>query len=115
LVSKSGKIIPGDTHPTAREHGELIKSHLATHPSAKAEDLSHYAVGGYDGKQHMFLKTKSKAGAAGMVKAFDKLPHHSSDLITHDHYEKGKIQNPGATPIKRARVYQNLRRYASVT
>jgi hypothetical protein len=118
IIHPNGKVISGNDHKTANYHQEvtyhaLQKNAKSKHPdpSLRGHHFSHYAEDLNTGKLN--IRTYTKRGLAGTIKAYDKLPHGTNKQVMHEHYGTDPITKRGYVAISnhghKARVLQVMK------
>lgn len=83
LMGKGGRLIPGETSPTAAVHVDLMKKL----PRGESSHAVEYAQN-EDGSGLM-IRTYGKDSLLNAMNNFAKLPHGSGKKIIHDHFQRG--------------------------
>ncbi len=95
LVHPSGKIITGNDHPEAQDHGQLFRR-TNTNPDDKFTHYSRYYVTKKSGE--LGIQTNhNKKSLGGAMKALDKLPISHTGKIEH-HHDSAKHGHFDSTP-----------------
>jgi len=101
----SGEIIPGDSHPSAKNHKELARLHASRKQGVTPRHFAHYGlVDDGSRNQYLAIKNVSQRNHEAVLKAYNKLPHHYNKQVMTD---IGKTYAQG----DKRRIYQQIKNH----
>lgn len=107
----TGKIIPGEEHPTATGHHSLM---AALHPNSVAPRYAKYATTHstrYPEKGDINVYDIDKENKPAVLKAWDKLPHHQSNQVYAEYGQTIGKRHAAPFAGHKDKVYNQLRNH----